>query len=192
MALIKTNARSATALDATILTGNLPAISGASLTTLNATNISSGTLNAARYSGGKVGQLVVTQVADVPSHITTTSTTPVDTGIARTITCSATSSKVLIRFYTGMAASPTDTGVRFSLYRDSINLSSNAYNWGLYRVEPSTGGTNYSALNLEWLDSPSSTSEISYKIYYESSSGSAVYASQDGSQYQLTCTEILA
>ena len=32
MAIIKTNARSASALDATILTGNLPAISGASLT----------------------------------------------------------------------------------------------------------------------------------------------------------------
>ena len=32
MALTKLNARSATALDATILTGNLPAISGASLT----------------------------------------------------------------------------------------------------------------------------------------------------------------
>ena len=32
MSLIKTNARSASALDATILTGNLPAISGASLT----------------------------------------------------------------------------------------------------------------------------------------------------------------
>ena len=32
MALIKTNARSASALDATILTGNLPSISGASLT----------------------------------------------------------------------------------------------------------------------------------------------------------------
>ena len=177
MALIKTNARSATALDATILTGNLPALNGSALTNLSA---------------GKMGQLVVTQVADVPSHITTTSTTPVDTGIARTITCSATSSKVLIRFYTGMAASPTDTGVRFSLYRDSTNLSSNSYNWGLYRVEPSSGGTNYSALNLEWLDSPSSTSEISYKIYYESSSGSAVYACQDGGQYQLTCTEILA
>ena len=34
MALIKTNARSASVLDATILTGNLPAISGASLTGL--------------------------------------------------------------------------------------------------------------------------------------------------------------
>jgi len=35
MALVKLNARSATALDATILTGNLPAISGASLTSLS-------------------------------------------------------------------------------------------------------------------------------------------------------------
>jgi hypothetical protein len=38
MALIKTNARSASALDATILTGNLPAISGASLTGVGTPN----------------------------------------------------------------------------------------------------------------------------------------------------------
>ena len=36
MPLIKTNARSASALDATVLTGNLPAISGASLTGISA------------------------------------------------------------------------------------------------------------------------------------------------------------
>ena len=36
MALVKLNARSATALDATVLTGNLPAISGASLTGISA------------------------------------------------------------------------------------------------------------------------------------------------------------
>ena len=36
MALTKLNARSATALDATILTGNLPAINGSSLTNLSA------------------------------------------------------------------------------------------------------------------------------------------------------------
>ena len=38
MALTKLNARSATALDATVLTGNLPAISGASLTGVGETN----------------------------------------------------------------------------------------------------------------------------------------------------------
>ena len=37
MSLVKLNARSATALDATVLTGNLPAISGASLTGLSTT-----------------------------------------------------------------------------------------------------------------------------------------------------------
>ena len=41
MALTKLNARSASALDATILTGNLPAISGASLTSLTPANLSS-------------------------------------------------------------------------------------------------------------------------------------------------------
>ena len=166
---------------------------GLSSDSVTTVKIADDAVTAAKATGfGKTGQLVITQDNDVASHITTTSTTPADTGISRTITCAATSSKVLVRFYTGMAASPTDTGVRFSLYRDSTNLSSNAYNWGLYRVEPSDSGTNYSALNLEWLDSPSSTSEIDYKIYYESSSGSAVYACQDGGQYQLTCTEILA
>ena len=39
------------------LTGTLPAVSGANLTTLNASNVSSGTLNAARYSGGKILQV---------------------------------------------------------------------------------------------------------------------------------------
>ena len=38
--------------------GSLPAISGANLTSLNASNISSGTLNSARFSGGKVLQVV--------------------------------------------------------------------------------------------------------------------------------------
>jgi len=37
--------------------GSLPAISGANLTSLNASNISSGTLNSARFSGGKTLQV---------------------------------------------------------------------------------------------------------------------------------------
>ena len=48
----------------------LPNLSGASLTTLNATNISSGTLNAARYSGSVVGDEI-----DSWSYNTSTATT---------------------------------------------------------------------------------------------------------------------
>ncbi len=39
MALIKTNARSSSQLDATILTGNLPAINGSALTNISAGKI---------------------------------------------------------------------------------------------------------------------------------------------------------
>ncbi len=65
MAQIKTNLQygvtgslqtaSYSSLDATKLSGNLPAISGASLTTLNASNVSSGTLNTARYVDNEGG-----------------------------------------------------------------------------------------------------------------------------------------
>ena len=44
-------------LDATKLSGNLPALNASAVTTINASNISSGTLNASRYSGGKILQV---------------------------------------------------------------------------------------------------------------------------------------
>ena len=86
MAQIKLNA-------ALGLEGTLPAISGQNLTTLNASNISSGTLNSARFSGGKIAQVI----EDESTTATTfTDTTYVDVGLQVTITPSATSSKILI------------------------------------------------------------------------------------------------
>ena len=65
-------------LDATKLTGNLPAINGSALTNLSA---------------GKVLQVIE---GDVTTHTTVTSTSYVDVNLEATITPSATSSKVLI------------------------------------------------------------------------------------------------
>jgi len=53
------NLTSASTLDATKLSGALPAISGASLTSLNATNVSSGTLGAARLPSVNLGTTAV-------------------------------------------------------------------------------------------------------------------------------------
>ena len=71
MALVKLNARSATALDATVLTGNLPAISGSSLTGI---------------SGGKVLQVVnATNGGNSTANTTNTSFTTAET-LGTTIT----------------------------------------------------------------------------------------------------------
>ena len=59
MSLVKLNARSATALDATVLTGNLPAISGSSLTgiTTGALLIGSKTANGSTGNGSGVDMM---------------------------------------------------------------------------------------------------------------------------------------
>ena len=77
MALIKTNARSSSALDATILTGNLPAISGASLTGI---------------SGGKVLQH---QFDSDTSLISFSNTSFVDTNLSIDFTPTSASSQIL-------------------------------------------------------------------------------------------------
>ena len=73
--------------------GSLPAISGENLTTLNASNISSGTLNSARFSGGKVLQ-VINSVSS--TEVVVSNNTPVDSGLTATITPSSSSNKILV------------------------------------------------------------------------------------------------
>ena len=71
---------------------SLPAISGANLTSLNASNIASGTLNSARFSGGKVLQ-VVEAILSSSQYSTSSSYSTV---LTASITPSATSSKILV------------------------------------------------------------------------------------------------
>ena len=98
MALIKTNARSATALDATILSGNLPALNASALTTINASNISSGTLSTSRYVAGEgiVRQVLVKALA---SNFSMNSGTTADvTNFSQAITMADTNNKLLVMY----------------------------------------------------------------------------------------------
>ena len=104
MALTKLNARSASALDATILTGNLPAINGSALTNLSA---------------GKVGQ-VVNKVDG--TYQATSSNTFADTSLSQAFTPTATSSKVLIMCEHQCMKSSGNTGIKLQLLRDSTTL----------------------------------------------------------------------
>ena len=146
MALIKVNARSASALDATILTGNLPAINGASLTNVG---------------GGKVNQVLQYTAA---AAVNTNSTSYVNFGsMAVAITPSATSSKILL-----MHAPPsqlyidnTTNMAHIALFRDSTNITTLGHNNSFAAYDK----TNYKEGSaITYLDSPNSTSEITYRV----------------------------
>jgi hypothetical protein len=195
MALIKTNARSATALDATILTGNIPALNGSLITTINATNISSGTLNAARYSGGKIGQ-VVQGIAS--STVTVNSETYTQVGPSVSITPSATSSKVLCMFFGGMVQEGQlqKSGV-MQIYRDASGLGNVQGHLGYsYTSSSYNAKTEYSWPSITAIDSPSSTSSLAYTVKAKMSQGSSYhvwnYDLQNGTRSYMILMEILA
>jgi hypothetical protein len=163
MALIKTNARSATALDATILTGTVPSGS---------------------YTSGKVLQVIR---ASTTTTTSTSSTSMVDiTNLTVNITPSATSSKIyVIMNVNGIASSASAlSGVSLRIYRAS-DVSGEAINIGF----GTTDALNDSA-TLTALESPSSTSELTYKGQCKNREANAVSVNNSSDTSSITVMEI--
>jgi hypothetical protein len=183
MALTKLNARSATALDATILTGNIPALNGSAITTINASNISSGTLSAARYSGGKI--LQIQHMSTTTEVYYNTNNNAVETGVTDLITPSATSSKILILATIQFTNSSTSDAITWYPYRDSVSL-------GEQQDVRAQGVTFVSCYSYAYTDSPSSTSELEYHFKFRRTGGSGgIHAQTSGtSTSSMTLLEI--
>jgi hypothetical protein len=174
MALIKTNARSATALDATILTGNLPAINGSALTNLSA---------------GKVAQ-VVNKVDD--TYQATSSSTFADTSLSQAFTPTATSSKVLIMLEHQCMKSSGNTGIQLQLLRDSTTLGAFITIGG--ETEETTRN-DFGSSCFFYLDSPNTTSAVTYKTQmknYVNGVGGARVNASTVDQSSMVLMEILA
>jgi len=194
-----------TGLSSSKLTGALPAISGTSLTALNATNLGSGTVPTARLGtgtasssvflagdntwaeagGGKIGQVISTTKTDTFS-VTGDSSFADVTDLSAAITPSASDSKILVLWNIEIGHSATGNSMLTRLLRDStaISIGDAAGN----RQRALTGQTSaYSnAANTtrskagSFLDSPSSTSATTYKLQIFSDGGT-IYCNRDGS-----------
>ena len=158
---------------------------GSSEIQMQANGITKATLSSAGFSSpGHVLQVVQAQIATTQS---TTSTSNVASGLQASITPSSTSSKILIMLNGGNAWNNTNAkNVLVTLYRDG-----SAVETGPHAIIQNTSGTNSfkSSWSACYLDSPSTTSSITYEPYYKVNSGTG-YFNEATLRVMLTLMEI--
>jgi len=162
---------------ANAISGTLPAAN------INNTSISSVTSLPAAISTGKVLQVVSTSST---TETSTTSTSWVDTAMTANITPSSSSNKIYIIGSTNGQSSSSNERNNLSIFRDSTNLGDS--NQGFGRSLNADELMEKAAIS--YLDSPSTTSQITYTLKLRSHSGGTVQTNSNGSRGTITLMEI--
>jgi len=196
---IKLNAQSggSVALDAPTqttssadLTFKLPVADGTSGQAL--TTNASGQLAFSTVAGGKVLQVLT---ATTSSMASTSSTTFADNGLSLAITPSATSSKILAMVNVGVncSANTYNSGGSIRLLRDStvIHTTLGKFEWyGFFHA--SSGVSNmFDRYPLTVLDSPNTTSAITYKTQHVALTTSHTFKSQPAESGEVSTSYII-
>ena len=158
------------------LTGALPAISGASLTGLTS----------AQMPAGSVVQVVSTN--SNASMVSTSLATMQSTGITVSLTPKFATSKMVIFVRVGMSlTSAASIALITDIFRGGSSITGNEYPSFYF----TSGGNMYNGYSIQSVDTPSTTSAITYEIYFKSeSAGTTVYASHSNTLINWTVMEI--
>jgi hypothetical protein len=173
-------------------------------------DLSGNTITLPSGVGGKIGQVVSTTITapfSTTNGITGTGFTDI-TGFSRTITPSATSSKIYI-VCSIMCSTVLNSRQYFQLIRGSTQICiGDAFSGSPTRMTVSnfnnSSGSETSSVSISFLDSPSSTSQQTYKIqtcnnggdgntvYINRQANSGSGSGDDVTTSTITCMEILA
>jgi hypothetical protein len=148
-----------------------------------------GTLPAANGGSGRTavtGNVLQIVSASTTSSVATTSTSYVDINLSLNITPSATSSKIFVT-YTGSNETNGTGGNKLSLQmlRDSTQIADAT---GIGSLGSENGIVISNALSV--LDSPSTTSQITYKMQGKSDDGTVMVFNINGDKTTITAFEI--
>lgn len=125
--------------------------------------------------GGKLLQVVSNTTS---TGFSTTSGTYVDTGFDIVITPSSTSNKVYVTFNVQHYQASGDNGVVMSIFRnDTTNLTATGSNDVFVRT---IDGDNWGYTPISVLDSPNTTSAVTYTLYTRSNAGGTVMTPVSG------------
>ena len=138
-----------------------------------------GTPTAADLGINTTGTVLQVVQTTTEAGLATTSTSFTSSGVSLNITPSSTSSKILVMLNGGGIYMGTSAGstMHTTVYRGGTNIGNS--NYGLSRHSTPGGSWVLSPLSIVYLDSPNTTSELTYTPYYRSVTGSEVQFSND-------------
>jgi hypothetical protein len=138
--------------------------------------------------GSGLGKILQAVSATDTTERNTTSTTFVTASntLSVDITPVATSSKIFVIVSTSCYNGTASKAAYLTIYRDASNLGNSN---GFVRALNSAGGAGGSGASASILDSPSTTSAITYQAYLRADSGSTAYLNANSSGF-ITAFEV--
>ena len=137
------------------------------------------------------GHIIQVVNVELTGNVQVSSTTYVDTGLTASITPASASHKILIHLVHNTVYKTTnDTWVNFKFFRDTTDLFNFAEVLG---YNANTMQQNVGAAVLNYLDSPNTTSSVTYKTQINSN-GNNVGAgfNRNGTRSYITLMEVVA
>ena len=129
-------------------------------------------LNSASMPTGNVLQVVQ---AETTTEVSTTGTSYIDSGLTASITPSSTSSKILVTYSLHQFFATAGGSGSLKIVRDTTVIKEHGYQ--------GYGGTStiMGVATYQQLDTPSTTSSITYKVQFKSITGNVICQYDDGS-----------
>ena len=120
---------------------------------------------------------VVQNTSNTPHSNTATSFT--STGFSVTITPTSTSSKILLNVNATVSAGATNCQPIVTIYRNSTNIGQSTRGFGQLF---SNAGSCHMPFSTSFLDSPNTTSAVTYTIYMRTNLSTYIWGADSGTQ----------
>ena len=142
-----------------------------------------------KYPAGHMIQ-IVSNSPDL-AQTSTASTSYISSGLSQVITPSATSSKIFITISINVNVQ-NSAGCMLTIYRNSTNLAPGGNNssHAMARLYTASGADTWENTALQFLDSPNTTSAITYACYYKAETGTAALYAGGWTAPTITLMEI--
>ena len=174
-------------------TNTIDTVSGTNTLTLGSSNLSTVNMASGVSPGTGMGKILQVVNSKITTQETTTSTSFVATQLSLNITPISSSNKILLLGNSALYNNAAAGAAVMNIFRDtSTSLGKNSGEaWGLGYIY--NGGDNIvGQVSPVYLDTPSTTSQINYKVYIRRYNAGTCYISYDSTPSTLTALEVSA